>query len=340
MDRRLKIAVDVEITNRCNAHCVMCPREAVRDLGRMDEEVFARVLARCVEYDRIRNFSFAGLGEPLLHPRLVEWVGRAKAAGLNVSVVTNAALLTRPTARGLVSAGLDNLNVSIGGYSKETYEKVQRGLCFERVRENLLGAIEIARGTQCKVNLHISPSPDTQEERDEIIRYWELHGIDYCFEFTRAANRGGLLRLGGNDDRAHPNGECRRRHAINIEELLRPTPSERKRIEAESRFQCAIKSLMTFIDWRGRVYLCCNDFRKQVVVGNVRTHSLEETNAAKNALALSDLPMCRACNLREEHLVAKGLAFYWQLAECELLRRWRKLLRPAGRWPRTMPGSA
>jgi len=340
MSERLKIAVDIEVTNRCNAHCAMCPREAVRDLGMMNEEVFARVLERCAEYGRIKNFSFAGLGEPLLHPRLVDWVSKAKAAGLTVSVVTNGALLTRAMAHALVGAGLDNLNVSVGGYSKETYERVQRGLSFERVRENLLGAIEVARGTSCKVNLHISPAPETQEERDEIIRYWERHGIDYCFEFTRAANRGGLLRLERSP--ATPTssrGHCHRR-AINIEHLLQPSPSEKRQIAARSRFQCAIKSLMTFIGWRGEVYLCCNDFRKEVAVGHVRTHAIEQTNAAKDALSLSELPMCRACNLREEHLTERRLAFYWELAEYELLRRLRKILRPHTRWGPALPGAA
>jgi len=64
-----------------------------------------------------RPAYFGGIGEPLFHPRTVEWVAQAKAAGARVELITNGTLLTEKRSRQLIDAGLDLLWVSIDGAS-------------------------------------------------------------------------------------------------------------------------------------------------------------------------------------------------------------------------------
>ena len=64
----------VEITNRCNLHCSFCPgtRRQPRDLS---AEEMAFILQRLKAYTEYLYFHI--MGEPLLHPRLAEFLSLA-----------------------------------------------------------------------------------------------------------------------------------------------------------------------------------------------------------------------------------------------------------------------
>jgi MoaA/NifB/PqqE/SkfB family radical SAM enzyme len=101
--------VDIELTSRCNAKCSFCPRDKTPHQGLIDEPTFTAALSRAVQYrDALLEFqkvrpgyfvtsrdtiwvSFCGMGEPLLHPRVVEYVGRAAEAGLQPIINTQLA---------------------------------------------------------------------------------------------------------------------------------------------------------------------------------------------------------------------------------------------------------
>ncbi|MCB0052150.1 MAG: radical SAM protein, partial [Caldilinea sp.] len=117
-----------EPTNGCNLDCVTCFRNAwTSDLGRMSDATFAAVLQGVTAIDPPPTVYFGGIGEPLFHPRTVEWVAQAKAAGARVELITNGTLLTEKRSRQLIDAGLDLLWVSIDGASPESYADVRLG---------------------------------------------------------------------------------------------------------------------------------------------------------------------------------------------------------------------
>jgi len=106
----------VELTTACNLDCPMCIRqEEGFDHGEMSGEAFAAVLRGAAAMPSLRTVNFSGYGEPTMHGRFWDFLRRAKAAGLAAEAVTNAALLGRPEAAGLVEAGLDRLVVSLDG---------------------------------------------------------------------------------------------------------------------------------------------------------------------------------------------------------------------------------
>jgi molybdenum cofactor biosynthesis enzyme MoaA len=64
------LGLDVEVTNRCNTRCAICPREEIeRPLGMMSEETF-RMLTDRIRASSVLGVIFSGFGEPLLHPSL------------------------------------------------------------------------------------------------------------------------------------------------------------------------------------------------------------------------------------------------------------------------------
>ncbi len=164
--------VYVEPTNACNLACRTCIRHAWEEPeGFMEWATYEAVVEGLAEASAVESsdgdedvasqtrgegswivdgrevpgkaaasaatIAFMGLGEPLLHPRFLDMVRLAKDRGLRVEVTTNALLLERELAAGLLDAGLDQLVVSIDGASAEAFGRVRSGASLERVVEHV-----------------------------------------------------------------------------------------------------------------------------------------------------------------------------------------------------------
>jgi MoaA/NifB/PqqE/SkfB family radical SAM enzyme len=130
--------VYVEPTVACNLDCITCFRnEWDQPMGRMSDATFARVLEGVQAMDPRPSVYFGGIGEPLFHPRTLNWVEQAKALGVKVEMITNGTILNEKTARRLIDAGLDMLWVSLDGASEETYADVRLGAELPKILKNL-----------------------------------------------------------------------------------------------------------------------------------------------------------------------------------------------------------
>ncbi len=128
----------LEPTNRCNLACRTCMQNSWETTqGQMQETVFQRIEAGLSQVTPTPSVFFGGIGEPLAHPRIIEFVARAKAAGANVELITNGTLLNEQRARGLIEAGLDLLWVSLDGATPASYADVRLGAQLPLVLENL-----------------------------------------------------------------------------------------------------------------------------------------------------------------------------------------------------------
>ena len=130
--------VYVEPTSRCNLNCRTCMRRTWQEpVGDMSWDVFEALVTGLAEMPGPHTVAFAGIGEPLVHPRFAEMVALAHAAGLRTEVTTNALLLTADLAHELRRVGLDQLVVSVDGASDDSYGAVRSGASLERLVDNL-----------------------------------------------------------------------------------------------------------------------------------------------------------------------------------------------------------
>jgi MoaA/NifB/PqqE/SkfB family radical SAM enzyme len=128
----------IEPTVACNLDCITCFRNAwEQPIGRMSEESFEAILAGLRELDPIPNVYFGGIGEPLFHPKTVDWIADVKALGVKVELITNGTILTEKKSQELIDSGLDVLWVSIDGASPETYADVRMGAELPNIVRNL-----------------------------------------------------------------------------------------------------------------------------------------------------------------------------------------------------------
>jgi len=139
--------VYIEPTVACNLDCITCFRNAwEQPIGRMSEETFDSILAGLRELDPIPSVYFGGIGEPLFHPKTIDWIAEVKALGVKVEMITNGTILTEKKARELIDSGLDVLWVSLDGATPESYADVRMGAELPRVLANLRGLFKMRKG--------------------------------------------------------------------------------------------------------------------------------------------------------------------------------------------------
>ncbi len=130
--------VYIEPTVACNLDCITCFRNSwEQPIGRMSDETFTSFLQSLKELDPLPNVYFGGIGEPLFHPRTIEWIAVVKALGVKVELITNGTILTEKKSKELIETGLDTLWVSMDGASPDTYADVRMGAELPNILKNL-----------------------------------------------------------------------------------------------------------------------------------------------------------------------------------------------------------
>jgi short-subunit dehydrogenase/MoaA/NifB/PqqE/SkfB family radical SAM enzyme len=171
--------LQVESSIACNLSCMMCPwkeiSKAAENRGIMSEEVWGAIRPHLSD---VLFIDFSGGGEPLLQPRLVEWVAEAKAAGCETGFLTNGYLLKKETARQLINAGVDWLGISMDGATKEIYEKIRRGSNFEVVCENVANIADLRNDKIPKTMINFVLMEMNFHEVEEIVRLAHRLGVD------------------------------------------------------------------------------------------------------------------------------------------------------------------
>ncbi|MCP5082333.1 MAG: radical SAM protein [Alphaproteobacteria bacterium] len=125
------------VTRRCNLSCGYC-----NEYDLHSPPVDARLILERMR--KLRDLGTLALeftgGEPLLHPKIIDFVGSAQRMGFwQIMMISNAFLLNREKIKRLNGAGLQHLQISVDGVEpNETTNKVLKSL---RRRLELLAEI-------------------------------------------------------------------------------------------------------------------------------------------------------------------------------------------------------
>lgn len=136
------VLANIEITTRCNLQCRYCARSTYsRQAFDMPREMFSALLDMLPHAYQI---TLVGLGEPLLHSNIIDFVAEASSQGRRVAMVTNAMCLDMSLSKELIRAGLHSIVFSIDGPDQESSSDVRRGSDFNKVIENIKKFTEIS----------------------------------------------------------------------------------------------------------------------------------------------------------------------------------------------------
>ena len=120
----------VEVTTLCNLQCGMCVKQngtgGIPE-GTMSMETFERLAPA---FPHLESLVLNGIGEPLLHPQLEEFISRARdllPEKAWVGFQSNGMLLTDERAASLVDAGLDRICISLDTVSDDSFRSIRSG---------------------------------------------------------------------------------------------------------------------------------------------------------------------------------------------------------------------
>jgi len=264
--------VRYEVTDLCNAHCIMCPREKhTRPHGVMDQAKYEASIDEVIQLGA-KRVVLTGFGEPMLDKGLENKISYAKSKGLYTYFITNGSALTSKRSQALIEAGLDEIRVSFYGMQSSTYNAVMRGLEFDKTVKNLLDFINIRKDT--KIQLSYLVMPENAEDVEEFQAFWEPK-VDYI-EIWKPHNW-----VDGKNFRSHEGVKT---------SCGRP------------------KNGPLQIQWDGAVIPCCYDYNNNIVLGNAFDTPVmdilngERYQALRDAHESGNFPnYCDQCDQLLEH---------------------------------------
>lgn len=175
----------VETTTHCNLRCPMCAKQAADSQiidGDLSQETFAALEPA---FPHLESLVLNGIGEPLMHPHLVEWIRRARQAmpaDAWIGFQSNGLLLDPPLAHNLVEAGLDRICLSVDGVSPETFSKVREGESLsdmDRAFSLLAAARRAQPGARLKVGAEFVTMRENLHQLPDTVRWVAERGADF-----------------------------------------------------------------------------------------------------------------------------------------------------------------
>jgi len=124
--------VQIEVTGRCDAACVYCPRTRFPDSRRERNMKFATFLKLRPVMANSDLVYLQGWGEPLLHPDFFAMADTARRFGGRVGTCTNGMNVNEKVVDRILDCGLDIIAFSLAGTDRRQ-DRIRRGTEFAAV---------------------------------------------------------------------------------------------------------------------------------------------------------------------------------------------------------------
>jgi len=280
--------VQIQTQTGCNAACIFCPYSSTVDSqpkGTMSQELFEKIIDEIAEHG-VRRISPYLMNEPFLDPKIIDRLVyiKKKIPDARIVLTTNGSKLTPEKVDRLIEAdALHALYISFQGVEKEGYEATMQGsLVFEKTMANVEMLIEKwkAAGGRKLFKLVVTMVATNKVDPEKATAYWRAKGVES--KWTPLENRGG-----------------------NVEVVRNLAPGERPM----KRFaNCTRLFKQAYIMFNGDMVLCCTDYTRKAVIGNVAESSIHEVwNGFKpvgyrhlySEGYMDRIPLCRDCEISE-----------------------------------------
>jgi len=261
------IQMDIEIDTRCNYRCEYCPVSTnLHPPNLMLDALYDSLLLKAKEYG-IKNIALNHYNEPTLHQKLLAKIEQAVSLGFCINLFTNGSLLNEEKIAKIKNIGNTKIIINLPTLNATKYQQITKSKLLSKVLEN----IELLIKYQVDTKLVIIA---TKEEREE-----SIHKILSVYEkmlgkplMTEPLSRGGML---ANDQYCS---------AIENEGIL-------------SGCHSALNQFSVSFD--GVAFLCCQDYDKKYVLGDLKIHSIKEVAESEEAIALRKMILGYATSSRE-----------------------------------------
>jgi len=270
----------IELTNRCNLNCKMCPHEGLK---RKSEDMDFGIFKKIVDEFPLNTVDSLGLyyfGESLLYPRLADATKYITNKDPNIysRLRTNGQLLMEDKTRELLSSGLRCLEFSINGLEQDSYEKIMKNASYQRLLENIYRYTLLKKRMRVKQDSYIAAifQDETSKDMARFVKRWSKMMPVVVTNLHDGFNVGGQSSKKGNGTKE-------------LYQRTEPCP--------EVFYHAVILS-------NGEVTFCCADVEGTLSIGNVKSEGMRDIWHGEKAQTIRDLhtkkefdklPQCKNC---------------------------------------------
>jgi radical SAM protein with 4Fe4S-binding SPASM domain len=286
------INILVDPASICNFKCNFCPQSNSnqwRNMGKfhglMDFDLYKKIIDELSLFpDKIKNLHLTKDGEPMMNKNLPKMIAYAKQSGNvdQVTITTNASLLTKKEAHRLIDAGLDRMRISLMGMSTDDYKRIANTkIDFEDIVEKIRYFYSIKKN--CHLYIKV---PDNCIKKEQIKEFYDtFQDIADTMHLEHIVN-------------VSSNFSLPVEYVIQREVGMFNQPFVKKEV-------CGFIFYSLSVNSDGRVSPCCVDWMQELTIGDTNKQTLKDIWESKKLKQLSlqhlegkknKIPVCAKCN--------------------------------------------
>lgn len=319
----------VDIVGACNLECPSCP------MGNSDNNNFKKAMplemfVKIVEKARregVNPIHLYNWTEPLIHPRIDDFIRVIKAAGISSGVSSN--LNVSKNMEKAILAEPDFFRISLSGFYQETYEKGHVGGNVEVVKENMVRLSELKRlhNIETVVEVYYHRYLDNLEEEVLMREFSERLG----FKFS--AGNSIMMPLEKVLDIIDGSPAVRDSDRETLKRLALPPSGDLiNLLKHYPKHACSLKDDMVVLDCGGDAVLCCALFdQSEFSLGKYLDFSMGQLSRLKSS-EKKCVELCGKC-------MQNGLHTYSMLPNVGVMQNYavRRLIEAAKRKSLNLP---
>jgi len=232
----------------------------------MAESTFETISEKLVGEGSLVTFS--GMGDPLSHPSVFDWIHNIRQKGGDVGIVINPASINKQISRKLIEVRPNSVTISFPSIQKEVFEKLCPTVSYAEALRRTLELVDLSSD---KVGLRVTSITTriNKNEHVQFVSFWKEHGVR-C-NVTACHGRGGNLR----------ESDIYKPQSIGL-------VSEK----------CSLFQFHTFITWEGEVLACCHDLNGATKIGNIVNGDISIIAERKREILKNAMPftLCQQCD--------------------------------------------
>jgi|TARA_B100000315_G_C14579961_1_gene589941 radical SAM protein with 4Fe4S-binding SPASM domain len=246
------IEIRFEVTNRCDAACVFCPRDLqTRKQGVLGMGLYKKLLEEAIAWGGVSFVSLENYGEPFLDPFLFKRAKYAKERGMYVATISTGSTLHKGDAINQTLDWFDKIRFSYYGITKDVYEGLHRNLNFETATKNIRNLIEAKEKSNSKlrIEMYFLLMPENEHQMEDWLKMYEplVDGVSVW--------------------KPHNWSDGRAYRPIN----------EGSKVSCGRPFNGPLQ-----VQWDGKIVPCCYDYNSEIVLGDCNEKTLKEVFTGKS----------------------------------------------------------
>ena len=276
-----KLNVQIQTTSVCTGKCIICPYLESwhkKNPGVMSDSNFHSILEQLSSLP-VRKICPYLENEPLADPQIFQRVAKIRETfpSALIEISTNALALTKENVDRLITAlsgGPHEIWISFHGVDQKSFEGIM-GIPFNVCLNNIIHLLKIAQSVPLSIRIRgaglgrvASLKHDFSFSEHNYLTFWEK-----VFANNGITNRP-LVQFFTYHDRAGTIS----RNAIHLKEPVRPDLTN---------FSCSRLTEWLHFIYTGELILCCMDYHRETVFGDIRTQSLSEILQGSSASTLA-----------------------------------------------------